>query len=240
MRSASVASLRAATASKRRSAASCAARLRVGAARSSAISGVPAQPAGEQHERERQSAAARGMMPVACPRSTFRSRTPSAARATRIETYGVRVYIGDVKDPNTGIFDGSRDRHRLRQRPRDVAVRAGAPVRPHRAVEHRAGLSDHRQRVKPGAPPEVHRRGARLRAATPRATGCSCCTKRASPIAISGSATGAAPTGSICRPTTRPASCRRGTSCRSTGHPRIEPLAIPAFTPHRFYTRYAF
>ena len=25
----------------------------------------------------------------------------------RIETYGVRVYIGDVRDPNTGTFDGS-------------------------------------------------------------------------------------------------------------------------------------
>ena len=25
----------------------------------------------------------------------------------RVESYGVRVYIGDVQDPNTGIFDGS-------------------------------------------------------------------------------------------------------------------------------------
>jgi len=25
----------------------------------------------------------------------------------KVEGYGVRVYIGDVKDPNTGIFDGS-------------------------------------------------------------------------------------------------------------------------------------
>ena len=28
------------------------------------------------------------------------------ARA-RVETYGVRVYIGDVLDPNTGTFDGA-------------------------------------------------------------------------------------------------------------------------------------
>ena len=26
---------------------------------------------------------------------------------SQVETYGVRVYIGDVQDPNTGIFDGS-------------------------------------------------------------------------------------------------------------------------------------
>ena len=28
--------------------------------------------------------------------------------------------------------------------------------------------------------------------------------------------------------------------CRSTGHPLLHPLPIPAFTPHRFHTRYAF
>src|SRR5262245_14279326 len=34
-------------------------------------------------------------------KSTFR-----AAR-DRVESYGVRVYVGDVLDPNTGTFDGS-------------------------------------------------------------------------------------------------------------------------------------
>ena len=29
-------------------------------------------------------------------------------------------------------------------------------------------------------------------------------------------------------------------SCRSTGHPRLQPLAIPAFTPNRYPPRYAF
>jgi hypothetical protein len=158
---------------------------------------------------------------------------------SRVESYGIRVYIGDVKDPNTGIFDGSEigiDWANDLDMSLFVLVHLfGHTVQWNTVAAYRT--ID--QRVKPGAPPEVIEE-ARLYEQNASRFGLTLLHEAGihdrdqwisdwwgSDWAYLSTyyATGKLPAWS---------------SCRSTGHPRLAPLAIPAFTPRRFYTRYAF
>ncbi len=159
------------------------------------------------------------------------------ARA-RIESYGVRVYIGDVKDPNTGTFDGAEigiDWANDQEMSLFVLVHLfGHTVQWNTVASYRT--ID--QRVKPGAPAEIieeahvyERNASRLGLTLLRDAGidrdqwladwCGSDWKYLSTYY----ATGTLPDWH---------------SCRSHGHPPLEPLAIPSFTPRRFYPRYAF
>jgi hypothetical protein len=157
----------------------------------------------------------------------------------KIESYGVRVYIGDVKDPNTGIFDGSEigiDYANDLEMSLFVLVHLfGHTVQWNTVPSYRTIDT----RVKPFAPAEVieearvyeenaSRFGLQLlhqAGITDRDQWLS--DWRASDWHYLSTyySTGKLPPWS---------------ECRSTGHPRLEPLPIPAFTPRRFYVRYAF
>ncbi len=158
---------------------------------------------------------------------------------SRVESYGIRVYIGDVKDPNTGIFDGSEigiDWANDLDMSLFVLVHLfGHTVQWNTVASYRT--ID--QRVKPGAPPEVidearvyemnaSRYGLQLlheAGITDRDQWISDWWGSDWRYLSTYYATGTLPPWS---------------ECRSTGHARIEPLSIPPFTPHRYYTRYAF
>ena len=157
----------------------------------------------------------------------------------KVESYGVRVYIGDVKDPNTGIFDGSEigiDYANDLEMSLFVMVHLfGHTVQWNTVPSYRTIDT----RVKRGAPAEVieearvyeenaSRYGLQLlheASITDRDQWIS--DWRASDWKYLSTyyATGKLPAWH---------------DCRSTGHPRIQPLPIPSFTPRRFYTRYAF
>jgi hypothetical protein len=160
------------------------------------------------------------------------------ARA-RVESFGVRVYIGDVADPNTGTFDGAEigiDYANDLEMSLFVLVHLfghtvqWATVPAYRTID---------ARVRPGAPPEVieearvyEQNASRYGLALLHAANIYDRDQWISDWWVSDwkylstyYATGKLPIWS---------------DCRSTGHPLIEPLAIPEFTPRRFYTRYAF
>ncbi len=157
----------------------------------------------------------------------------------RVETYGVRVYIGDVIDPNTGTFDGTEigiDYANDLEMSLFVLVHLFGhtvqwnTVPAYRTIDNRA---------RPGAPDEVieearvyEHNASRLGLTLLRESGltdrdrwladwCGSDWKYLSTFYR----TGKLPTWN---------------ECRSDGHPLLEPLAIPTFTPRRFYTRYAF
>ena len=157
----------------------------------------------------------------------------------RIEGYGVRVYIGDVKDPNTGIFDGSEigvDYANDLEMSLFVMVHLfGHTVQWNSVPAYRTIDT----RAKPGAPADVIEE-ARVYEENASRYGLQLLHEagiadrdqwisdwRASDWKYLSTyyATGKLPAWS---------------ECRSTGHPLIQPLAIPPFVPHRFYTRYAF
>jgi hypothetical protein len=158
---------------------------------------------------------------------------------SRVEGYGIRVYIGDVKDPNTGIFDGSEigiDWANDLDMSLFVLVHLfGHTVQWNTVASYRT--ID--QRVKPGAPPDVieearlyEQNASRFGLALLHEAGIADRDQWISDwwgsdwkYLSTFYATGKLPPWS---------------ECRSTGYARIEPLAIPAFTPRRFYTRYAF
>jgi hypothetical protein len=156
-----------------------------------------------------------------------------------VERRGVRVYIGDVLDPNTGSFDGAEigidyandlemSLFVLLHLFGHTAQWCTVPV--YRTID---------ERVRPGAPPEVIEEA---RAYEQEASRLGLTLLHASGIRDrdlwmsdwSGSdwrylstfyATGVLPIWS---------------ACRSSGHPPLEPLPIPDFVPRRFHTRYAF
>jgi hypothetical protein len=157
----------------------------------------------------------------------------------KIEGYGVRVYIGDVKDPNTGIFDGSEigiDYANDLEMSLFVLVHLfGHTVQWNTVAAYRTIDT----RVKPGAQPEYIEE-SRVYELNASRYGLQLLHEagiddrdqwisdwRASDWKYLSTyyATGKLPPWD---------------ECRSTGHEHIEALAIPAFTPHRYYTRYAF
>jgi hypothetical protein len=164
--------------------------------------------------------------------------TVRQARA-RVETYGIRVYIGDVLDPNTGTFDGSEigiDYANDMEMSIFVLVHLfGHSVQWNTNPEYRT--ID--QRVRPGVGPELIEEARKYEHAASRlgmllmheagihdrdqwiSDWCASDWKYISTFY----ATGKLPEWS---------------DCRSTGHPMLEPLAIPRFQPARYAARYAF
>lgn len=160
------------------------------------------------------------------------------ARA-RVESYGVRVYVGDVQDPNTGTFDGVEigiDYANDLEMSLFVLVHLfGHTVQWNTVPAYRT--ID--QRVRPGAPPEViaearvyEQNASRYGLQLLHEAGVSDRDQWISDWWASDwrylstyYATGTLPPWQ---------------SCRSTGHAPLSPLPIPAFTPRRFYPRYAF
>lgn len=160
------------------------------------------------------------------------------ARA-RVEGYGVHVYIGDVLDPNTGTFDGAEigiDYANDLEMSLFVLVHLfGHTVQWNTVPAYRTIDA----RARPGAPPEVIEE-ARLYEENASRYGLQLLHEagvadrdrwisdwRASDWRYLSTyyATGKLPAWS---------------DCRSTGHPLLTPLPIPAFTPRRYPPRYAF
>jgi hypothetical protein len=157
----------------------------------------------------------------------------------RIETYGVRVYIGDVVDPNTGTFDGAEigiDWANDLDLSLFVLVHLfGHTVQWNTVPAYRTIDT----RVRPGAPPEVidearvyEQNASRLGLTLLHEAGIVDRDQWLSDwwgsdwrYLSTYYATGTLPD---------------WRSFRSTGHPRLEPLPIPAFVPTRIYSRYAF
>jgi hypothetical protein len=156
-----------------------------------------------------------------------------------VESYGVRVFIGDVLDPNTGCFDGAEigvDYANDLEMSLFVLVHLfGHTVQWNTVAAYRT--ID--ERVHPGAAPEVieearvyERNASRIGLSllheaevTDRDQWLSDWMVSDWAYLSSFYATGQLP---------------EWQSCRSTGHPLLEPLPIPEFTPRRFFTRYAF
>jgi hypothetical protein len=159
---------------------------------------------------------------------------------SRVERFGIQVYIGDVLDPNTGTFDGAEigiDYANDLEMSLFVLVHLfGHTVQWNTVPAYRT--ID--QRVKPGAPPEVidearlyELNASRLGLSLLHASGIADRDRwltnwwHADWVYLSAYyATGHLPI------------------WRTTGldhePPLLEPLPIPRFTPHRFYPRYAF
>jgi hypothetical protein len=157
----------------------------------------------------------------------------------RVEEYGVRVYIGDVKDPNTGTFDGSEigiDWANDAETSLFVLAHLFGHTVQWNTVESYRTID---ARAKPGAPEAVieearlyERNASRLGLTLLHEAGVR---DRDQWIAdwwasdwkylSSYYATGKLPDWQ---------------SCRSTGHPLLDPLAIPKFVPARYPPRYAF
>jgi hypothetical protein len=157
----------------------------------------------------------------------------------RVEGYGVRVYIGDVVDPNTGTFDGAEigiDWANDLEMALFVLVHLfGHTVQWNTVPAYRTLDA----RVRPGAPPEVieearvyERNASRLGLTLLHEAGV---TDRDQWLSdwwasdwrylSSYYATGTLPDWQ---------------ACRSRGHALLEPLPIPRFSPTRFSPRYAF
>lgn len=164
-----------------------------------------------------------------------------AFRATReaVQHRNIRVYIADVVDPNTGTFNGAEigiDYANELEMSLFVLLHLfGHTVQWNTVAAYRT-IDD---RVHPGAAPEVIEE-ARVYEHNASRYGLSLLHEagihdRDQWLADwSGSdwkylstfyATGKLP---------------EWAACRSTGHPRLEPLPIPDFTPQAFHPRYAF
>jgi hypothetical protein len=156
-----------------------------------------------------------------------------------IEARGIRVYVGDVTDPNTGTFDGAEigiDWANSAEMSLFVLVHLFGHTAQWNTVPAYRTID---QRVRPGAPPEViaeaqlyERNASRLGLSLLHEAGINdrdhwladWCASDWHYLSIFYS-TGKLPVWD---------------TCRSTGHPLLEPMPIPEFTPHRFHPRYAF
>jgi hypothetical protein len=160
------------------------------------------------------------------------------ARA-QVESYGVRVYIGDVQDPNTGIFDGAEigiDYANDLEMSLFVLVHLfGHTVQWNTVASYRT--ID--QRAKPGAAPEVieEARSYEMNASRYGLALLHQANIRDRDQWISD---WWASDWQYLSTYYKTGKLPGWDSCRSTGHALIAPLEIPAFVPHRYYTRYAF
>ena len=156
-----------------------------------------------------------------------------------VERYGVRVYIGDVEDPNTGIFDGLEigiDYANDLEMSLFVLVHLFGHTAQWNTVPAYRTID---QRAKPGAPAEVieearvyEENASRLGLQLMHDAGIANRDQwisdwRASDWRYLSTyyRTGTLPSWS---------------DCRITGQPLLAPLPIPHFIPERFETRYAF
>jgi hypothetical protein len=158
----------------------------------------------------------------------------------RVESYGVRVYVGDVQDPNTGTFDGAEigiDYANDMEMSLFVLVHLfGHTVQWNLVPAYRTIDT----RVKPGAPPEIieearvyEQNASRIGLQLLHDAGVRDRDRWISDWWVSDwsylstyYATGKLPAWADCRK-------------HDTGA-LLEPLPIPVFTPRRYYPRYAF
>lgn len=156
-----------------------------------------------------------------------------------IESYGVRVYIGDVQDPNTGIFDGAEigiDYANDLEMSLFVLVHLfGHTVQWNTVPAYRT--ID--QRAKPGAAPEVIEE-ARVYEQNASRYGLQILHEAKILDRDQWISDWWASDWRYLSTYYRTGKLPPWSDCRSTGHGLITPLAIPAFVPHRYYTRYAF
>jgi hypothetical protein len=173
--------------------------------------------------------------------SKIDSALKEAFRLTRaeVERYGVRVYIADVTDPNTGTFDGAEigiDYANELEMSLFVLVHLFGHTVQWNVVPSYRTIDE---RVRPGAPPEVieesrvyERNASRLGLTLLHDAGIKDRDQWLSDW--SGSdwkylssfyATGTLPDWK---------------DCRGEGYPLLEPMPIPQFSPQRFHARYAF
>jgi hypothetical protein len=156
-----------------------------------------------------------------------------------VERRGVRVYIGDVPDPNTGTFDGAEigvDYANDLEMSLFVLSHLFGHTAQWNTVEAYRTIDT---RVRPGAPAEVveearvyEHNASRIGLSLLHAAGVHDRDQWLSDWCASDwrylssfYATGKLP---------------EWASCRSVGHPLLSPLPIPSFVPRRFYPRYAF
>ncbi len=160
------------------------------------------------------------------------------ARA-RIEDYGIRVYVGDVKDPNTGTFDGTEigiDYANDLEMSLFVLVHLfGHTVQWNTVPSYRT--ID--QRAKPGAPPEVIEE-ARSYEENASRYGLALLHHARIHDRDQWISDWWASDWQYLSTYYKTGKLPAWESCRSTGHALLTPLDIPAFVPHRYYTRYAF
>src|SRR4051794_21232956 len=157
----------------------------------------------------------------------------------RVEDYGVRVYVGDVRDPNTGTFDGAEIgidwANDLELSLFVLAHLFGHTVQWNTVPAYRTIDT----RAKPGAPPEVidearvyEQNASRLGLQLLHEAGIA---DRDQWIADWWASDGKYRS-TYYAPGKRP----EWSSCRSKGHEPLQPMPIPSFTPRRIYSRYAF
>ena len=156
-----------------------------------------------------------------------------------IEGYGVRVYIGDVQDPNTGIFDGAEigiDYANDLEMSLFVLVHLfGHTVQWNTVPAYRT--ID--QRAKPGAPPSVIEE-ARVYEENASRYGLQLLHEAKIDDRDQWISDWWASDWKYLSTYYQTGKLPPWSGCRSTGHARITPLPIPEFVPHRYYTRYAF
>jgi hypothetical protein len=160
------------------------------------------------------------------------------ARA-QVESYGVRVYIGDVQDPNTGIFDGAEigiDYANDLEMSLFVLVHLfGHTVQWNTVPSYRT--ID--QRAKPGAAPEVIEE-ARTYEKNASRYGLALLHQANIRDRDQWISDWWASDWQYLSTYYKTGKLPPWAGCRSTGHPLITALEIPPFVPHRYYTRYAF
>jgi hypothetical protein len=161
------------------------------------------------------------------------------ARRAIEEDFGVKVYIGDVPDPNTGTFDGAEigvDFANDLEMSLFVLVHLFGHTAQWNTVPAYRTIDN---RTKPGAPPEVideartyEQNASRIGMGLMHHAGIHHRDAWISDWWASDwkylsifYASGKLPVWA---------------ECRSFDHPRLQPLPIPKFVPHRYYARYAF
>jgi hypothetical protein len=158
---------------------------------------------------------------------------------SHVETYGVRVYIGDVIDPNTGTFDGTEIgidyANDLEMSLFVLSHLFGHTVQWNTVPAYRTIDS----RAKPGAPAEVIEE-ARVYEHNASRLGLSLLREAGVTDRDQWLADWCASDWKYLSTFYQTGKLPQWSACRSFGHPLLEPLPIPSFTPRRFYTRYAF
>jgi hypothetical protein len=157
----------------------------------------------------------------------------------RVESYGVRVYIGDVVDPNTGTFDGAEigiDYANDLEMSLFVLVHLFGhtvqwnTVPAYRTIDLRA---------KPGAAPEVIEE-ARLYEQNASRIGLQLMHEANIDDRDQWISDWWGSDWKYLSTYYETGKLPDWRDCRSSGHAPLEPMPIPEFTPRRFYTRYAF
>jgi hypothetical protein len=160
------------------------------------------------------------------------------ARA-RVESYGVRVYIGDVLDPNTGTFDGAEigiDWANDLEMSLFVLVHLFGHTAQWNTVPAYRTIDS---RVRPGAAPELIEE-ARVYEHNASRLGLTLLHEAGVRDHDQWLADWCGSDWSYLSHFYATGALGDWRAFRSTGHRPLEPLAIPEFTPHRYYTRYAF